>query len=570
VPAAGFAVALSGCTLHLDYGDRDEVCGNGRDDDLDGLVDCQDPDCDVTGVCSEDIEGTTCRDSRDNDGDGLIDTNDPGCWRPDFERCASTPGTAADVSLAPATWLGPVVEAEDPLDRSADPVLGIGGPGEAVLGTPLTGRFVGTRLVASVYLDAISHELSIGLRTDVATAAVPAVVALDVQGDGVRLRVEADDDKDFSDSVPLHTVPGWWELTLEIAGQVEALDGSPGIVATVAPRGADPTELDPIELRGLRSANALEAVPLELFFRSDSVRGDVGPLLGATSVDRPAFEPCGVRLPLDAPDGWVPWSGDVDAEPLGPESESATVSCILIGPESGERFEALRLALLEGGAIEVERNPLPPELSAPVVGWGQGRFLLASHEEGGAVTLASSRDCRSFQLEPSQRVVSAAPAGMELYSLRARAELVDLWFIQRDADGEPLLVAARGSGWPPASLAVRPLEGRLEGRFGPPRVDSRPAVSHSPLLEAQIWTTRSDRGLLEIWRGDDIGAWSTPVTLLRPAADRGTFDAHSLGPGLLLYSGVNEAGELSGLFVYAARRCEGCPLKLGFSGFESE
>jgi hypothetical protein len=59
-----------------------EECGNGVDDDGDGLTDCEDTDCD--GTCAED-----CADGRDNDGDGLVDCDDGDCNDPAcVEDCA--------------------------------------------------------------------------------------------------------------------------------------------------------------------------------------------------------------------------------------------------------------------------------------------------------------------------------------------------------------------------------------------------------------------------------------------------------------------------------------------------
>jgi hypothetical protein len=58
-----------------------ERCTNGIDDDLDGLIDCVDTDCD--GRCQVEI----CDDLRDNDGNGLVDCADPGCTSQCPEIC---------------------------------------------------------------------------------------------------------------------------------------------------------------------------------------------------------------------------------------------------------------------------------------------------------------------------------------------------------------------------------------------------------------------------------------------------------------------------------------------------
>jgi len=97
-----------------------EVCDNGADDNGNGLIDCQDPQCDgVTfgacdtgnqGVCSagtltcdgsaigpacvqDQAAGTegpfgdaTCGDGLDNDCDGLTDAADPDCDEPDLPK----------------------------------------------------------------------------------------------------------------------------------------------------------------------------------------------------------------------------------------------------------------------------------------------------------------------------------------------------------------------------------------------------------------------------------------------------------------------------------------------------
>ena len=54
-----------------------ELCDDGLDNDRDGLVDCDDPDCAGDPVCAGASE--ICNNSLDDDGDGLIDCDDPDC-----------------------------------------------------------------------------------------------------------------------------------------------------------------------------------------------------------------------------------------------------------------------------------------------------------------------------------------------------------------------------------------------------------------------------------------------------------------------------------------------------------
>jgi len=66
---------------------RPEVCDNGLDDDGDGFVDCQDPDCKSDPNCSSSPE--ICDNGFDDDNDGLVDCNDPECFT--FPGCTSNP-----------------------------------------------------------------------------------------------------------------------------------------------------------------------------------------------------------------------------------------------------------------------------------------------------------------------------------------------------------------------------------------------------------------------------------------------------------------------------------------------
>ncbi len=53
-----------------------EVCNDGVDNDLDGLLDCEDGDCAMDPFCVE----LVCNDGLDSDGDGRTDCEDDDCW----------------------------------------------------------------------------------------------------------------------------------------------------------------------------------------------------------------------------------------------------------------------------------------------------------------------------------------------------------------------------------------------------------------------------------------------------------------------------------------------------------
>jgi len=128
------ALAATSCSLVFGYPAGDEreraaTCANGRDDDFDGDVDCDDRDCrevepcrgspeadptacdnhvdddrdgrvdcdddDCRGHCPE-TEPRSCDNGVDDDGDGAVDRADLGCWQvlgdvPAVRACASIP-----------------------------------------------------------------------------------------------------------------------------------------------------------------------------------------------------------------------------------------------------------------------------------------------------------------------------------------------------------------------------------------------------------------------------------------------------------------------------------------------
>lgn len=74
---AAFSLWLPGCTLvtALVSPASETDCSDGRDNNGDGLTDCDDPDCIVGGGCGE----QNCSDGVDDDEDGALDCADPDC-----------------------------------------------------------------------------------------------------------------------------------------------------------------------------------------------------------------------------------------------------------------------------------------------------------------------------------------------------------------------------------------------------------------------------------------------------------------------------------------------------------
>ncbi len=81
------------------YENNDQVCNDGVDNDQDGLLDCEDPDCFVySNYCGEivpltpffEVENTaaTCHDFIDNDDNGKFDCGDPKC-KEVLENCCA-------------------------------------------------------------------------------------------------------------------------------------------------------------------------------------------------------------------------------------------------------------------------------------------------------------------------------------------------------------------------------------------------------------------------------------------------------------------------------------------------
>ena len=74
---------LSACSIlsgpdALRLSEAPEICDNDIDDNVDGRIDCRDPQCQAAPTCQESL-APACTDGLDNDADGRTDCEDPGC-----------------------------------------------------------------------------------------------------------------------------------------------------------------------------------------------------------------------------------------------------------------------------------------------------------------------------------------------------------------------------------------------------------------------------------------------------------------------------------------------------------
>ena len=72
--------------------DNAGACADSLDNDCDGAIDCDDPDCATFCAGAGENGAVECSDGTDNDGDGQIDCHDIDCWGPP-DYCS---GTAAE------------------------------------------------------------------------------------------------------------------------------------------------------------------------------------------------------------------------------------------------------------------------------------------------------------------------------------------------------------------------------------------------------------------------------------------------------------------------------------------
>ena len=135
-----------------------ELCDDAIDDDGDGLVDCDDPDCFSSNLC---LPETACHDGQDNDADGYVDCTDLDCVSTaacSVGSCVPDRDLGVVGALSPAYVELTTVGGSD--TQSAVCAFGGGGPDKVLSFTLQTASGVTLRLNQDASAD---HVLSLAM-----------------------------------------------------------------------------------------------------------------------------------------------------------------------------------------------------------------------------------------------------------------------------------------------------------------------------------------------------------------------------------------------------------------------
>lgn len=537
-PASGLASALvalvtSHCSLALGYPEvegenTDVLCADERDQDLDGLVDCADEDCD--GQCVE-AGPVLCRDGRDNDRDGVIDVDDARCWGEHAlavsDACSSIRGTSARSWFSESAFAPPLAPTE--LATAPAPMLALAGTRRWVSATTLTGQLDGTFISVEVGGERSTGAIRIGLVAE-SRLSDPRAGATS----GVFIRVEAH------------------RLTLEADGVIVWGPGTFGrstilVEATLHDGriqiGGD-SFIDPpggsfrstlVDAFGATTAHE----PLRLVIEVEDTPDAEPWLITRLEVTRGADNPCGRVVP----------------QMLEPALAVARLPsgelCALVGvpePSSSGRVTSLR------GRRSADDGATWSEASVRVPGPAEayGAAVLASSTEGVAGAIVSTRDRELTEEAADVWLVASADC--------------EVWTFTPSGIGAQLLIRVS-----PRSLGFGREDGRFVATLYYPELETNPLLRYSALeltgpyepiepIGGDLATLglRPELGLhFAQWGGDTLLLGTTargadlfvrhasgwlPLAepLARPTADPGTFDEDAaVAVGLTVLPGAS-------------------------------
>ncbi len=438
---------LASCSLALTYphgGEERLACADGMDQDLDGLVDCADPDCD--GQCPEQ-DAVACADGRDQDGDGLVDARDPQCWpghsvtlSPD--ACVSVAGT----TYQPAAALDRISSTAPVQVARVD--FGAAGIGDAFV---VTGSgLLSSRELLSGAVEASSFEALLDLTaaptTTVRIGIAPAGPTTDPRtptAGGLFFVIEPSGDVSIRMGRQSLTLWARWSRRLRVSlsifmGEIHvALDSSP---ARFGPTGSQLQA----DIAALPAGE-----PLRFIVEMTGGAADERVAVGNISVMRSRYDPCGVEIPSPSEPRILGLVAMPDA------------SLCAIGAAGSRRSTDDGATWSAGGAIAA-RQPVTA-VSALLEPDGRALAALVVARTGADadvldVQLASSTDCVHWTVEDTGlgRLLPSRLAPNSLGLVRD-GDATRVTLIQRDPPASLLYVrAAAGAPWlnePPVDLS---------------------------------------------------------------------------------------------------------------------
>ncbi|MBX3273107.1 MAG: hypothetical protein KF729_22780 [Sandaracinaceae bacterium] len=402
------ASALTSCALiapfQLPTETSAERCANGLDDDLDGLVDCTDPDCD--GYCPEQ-SAAACGNGRDDDGDGLVDAEDVECWphatvrvEGRAVRCSSRQASASQLARGDSSWLLSLPCGDDcppgtPWSHDGASFLRLGasvacrGAGvltddcpSAWMNEPLTGGGC-WHIEADVELDP-GAELVIVIAPELATPplrgrSASLLVRLGRAAEGVRLTYTADGGSAEAGMLPAG------ERGVHLVLEASAANCATATRSSVSMSATDLASGTPVSLDALALPTAW--APDEALFAAIQSTADAEVRVHRLALAREGFDPCGYPVPQ------ITGSRDGPAAVYAAARGDGVV-CVIGATEDGDEVERVYDPVVHDG--------WPPELGPDDPPAPARRFAAWRTEDRGLASFMGSpldRPARASRLD---------------------------------------------------------------------------------------------------------------------------------------------------------------------------